>query len=527
MGRIVPVLAAPDASDAAPARLRTPGARGSHRAGPALALLVPVLLGTARPASPEGAAGGVPVVVSRPDPADDGFRRCLGGDGERVREAEPFVAVSPADPANLVAAWIARSAEGSAIQASASFDGGRSWTAAKTVPVNACAGGPYWTLTRASDPWVAFGPEGRAYVAAIGWRPGPDDLPDLANGILVTASPDGGRTWEAPAAAMYSATPHRWHDNVSIAADPKRPGTAWVATTRYEYPALAGLAPGETPSGEAGARTGPAAVARTGDGGRTWSEVRVVSPPAEAERVSAPQVIVDPDADRVLVLYYRRLRPAGPPSPARASLALVESPDQGRTWSEPREVTPLVGVAFEHKVPGADDRLNMAEDIVQVARDPGSGALAVAFADGRFTGGRSLAVAVTRSTDGGATWSVPVRAGEGGEPTEWLPSVAVDEAGRIGVAYLEADFQSASGPAFPVSLRLRVSSPSPSGPTATRSEILDRFAYAWPGDYLRLAAIGRVFHVIYARSTRGPEEPVAQRDAGGAGDVHPTDVIFR
>lgn len=466
-------------------------------------------------------------VVSRQEHADDAFWRCVGGPDEPVFEAEPAVAVNPLDPRNLVAAWMARGAKGGGVQVAASFDGGRVWSAPKTLPANDCADGPYWVLPHASDPWIAYGPEGRVYVAAQGVKEG--DVPERATGIFVITSADGGRNWTGPATAALSLAVHRRFDNASIAADPKRAGVAYVGTTRYEFPELEGLGPGETPKRGPRSSYGPAAVSKTTDGGRTWTGARIASPLVEGDRVSAPQIVVDPAGDRVLVTYFRGPGASSKPGVVGGSVALIESADQGATWGPPQEVVSLVGVPLAHEAPYQEKPLNMAEDIVRIARDPRGGALAIVFSDGRFTGGRSLGVALTLSVDGGRKWSAPARLSAPDEPTAWLPTVAFNDAGQIGVVYLVADFQARRGLAFPVTLRLRVYERGGIASDQTsirevRSEVLDRFAWSWPGDYLGLVSIGVAFHALYTRSTLGPDEPVAAQWPRGS---NPTDLLFR
>jgi hypothetical protein len=87
-------------------------------------------------------------------------------------EVEPHVAVNPSNPNHLVAAWQQdRWSNGAArgLRSAASFDGGRTWatssaTFSRCTGGNAANGGDY---ERASDPWVAIGPDGTAYQIAI------------------------------------------------------------------------------------------------------------------------------------------------------------------------------------------------------------------------------------------------------------------------------------------------------------------------------------------------------------------------
>src|SRR5215216_1658856 len=73
-------------------------------------------------------------------------------------QAEPFIAVNPQNPLNIVAAYQeSRFFDGGAraLNYATSFDGGATWTEG-TLPNLSIATGGRWQ--RVSDPWVAFGP---------------------------------------------------------------------------------------------------------------------------------------------------------------------------------------------------------------------------------------------------------------------------------------------------------------------------------------------------------------------------------
>jgi hypothetical protein len=100
-------------------------------------------------------------------------------------EVEPSLAADPRRGRALIAVFQQdRFSTGAArgLVASYSRDGGEHWSETE-LPFSACASGKTTGWTRASDPWVAMGPDGRAY--AIG----------LGRGIAVTTSSDGGHLW--------------------------------------------------------------------------------------------------------------------------------------------------------------------------------------------------------------------------------------------------------------------------------------------------------------------------------------------
>ena len=68
---------------------------------------------------------------------------------------------------------------------------------------------------------------------------------------------------------------------------------------------------------------------------------------------------------------------------------------------------------------------------------PTVGTLYTVWQDGRFSNGARDGIAFSRSTDGGLTWSAPVRIN--GDPTvaAFTPAVAVAADGRVGVTYYD------------------------------------------------------------------------------------------
>src|SRR5581483_10697297 len=111
----------------------------------------------------------------------------------------------------------------------------------------------------------------------------------------------------------------------------------------------------------------------------------------------------------------------------RALLYTARSSDGGATWSDPVEVAEMLPAG----VPG----MRVGDGIAAFAADPRSGALYAVWEDDRFSGDVDQVV-LSRSTDGGDTWSAPVRVSDGPlDAAAFTPAVAVDGTGRVGVAY--------------------------------------------------------------------------------------------
>src|SRR5439155_12379116 len=117
-------------------------------------------------------------------------------------ELEPWVAVNPTDPSNIIGVYQQdRYTFGGArgLAAAVTHDGGLTW-AATYPPFSICAGGNAANggdFQRSSDPWVTFSPNGDAYfislsISFVG------DTSTTGSGVLVSKSTDGGDHWSNP-----------------------------------------------------------------------------------------------------------------------------------------------------------------------------------------------------------------------------------------------------------------------------------------------------------------------------------------
>src|SRR5579862_10000212 len=93
------------------------------------------------PAGAQDSQIGPLIELSRPNAVgscDDGFD--VFGTWPLDDAAEPFVAVNPANPKNIVAEWIQGPIQNNV--AAASLDGGRTWQQVP-IPLTVCSGGPF------------------------------------------------------------------------------------------------------------------------------------------------------------------------------------------------------------------------------------------------------------------------------------------------------------------------------------------------------------------------------------------------
>lgn len=117
---------------------------------------------------------------------------------------------------------------------------------------------------------------------------------------------------------------------------------------------------------------------------------------------------------------------------------IFRSFNQGRKWERLDTV-----VSVFDDVTAVDPELGIpvrdAGEIPDIAVDPNSGALYMTWQDGNANSLGLSGVFVATSTDGGDTWSAPVRVNEGTDATiqAFLPAVAVNAEGAVGVLFYD------------------------------------------------------------------------------------------
>jgi hypothetical protein len=146
--------------------------RKSQLAGAAALLLAAPVLNPPAAATPAGAAR--PTRVSGSSPIAgcdvDGVQR---GRLFASTEVEPYVALNPTDPGNLVAVWQQdRYSNGGSqgIVTASSGDGGLTWRTNARTRSSVCTGGTTAAggrYQRASDPWVTFSPDGTGHLMTL------------------------------------------------------------------------------------------------------------------------------------------------------------------------------------------------------------------------------------------------------------------------------------------------------------------------------------------------------------------------
>jgi hypothetical protein len=411
----------------------------------------------------------VATVVQTTNTGNDPYVACSVASGPGLNyvksEVEPFGAVNPTNAANMIAVfqqdrWSNGGSHG--LAASVSKNGGASWSVVP-LPFSACAANAPAQLRyeRASDPWVSFGPGtpthptgATAYAISLSFN---QSAGKNGNTVAVATSYDGGATWvnaqslqgDAQTGAPLPVPDSNFqfaHDKESITADPTRPGTAYAV-----WDVLIGPNASVEADLHASAFTSLTLFSKTTDFGRTWSNARPINsnanPTAQNNQTIGNVIVVDPHHGTLYdffdQIFSTGSNAGGNPGGLHGdNVAFQKSTDGGATWSAPQIVSSLqsTGVADPANV---DPRTNKSPaplrtaDFIPAPAIAPTGELYVVWQDSRFSGHDE--VALSRSTDGGGTWSAPQRVNTPTGQPAFTPAVAVSASGAVGVTYYQFD----------------------------------------------------------------------------------------
>jgi len=118
---------------------------------------------------------------------------------------------------------------------------------------------------------------------------------------------------------------------------------------------------------------------------------------------------------------------------------VIRSSDGGATWSQPTIVS---GQQFAN-VAIAGHGVRSSDELPEFAAGP-TGTLYAVWQDGRFSATGAAKIALSQSTDGGLTWSAPIRIDQSPSDTPaFTPQVHVASDGTVAVTY--DDLENATG----------------------------------------------------------------------------------
>jgi hypothetical protein len=342
-------------------------------------------------------------------------------------EVEPFVDVNPTDGDNVVGVWQAdRWTDGGAHgnDTAYSTDGGASWSYPTPIPWSTCAGSTEERYERATDPWVSFGPTGIAHASALSLDPN-----GFTTAVLASRSTDGGASWSEPAILIDDNDLRFFNDKESITADPTDPNYVYVVWDRIRKPGESLGFPSQVNSF---AFRGFPTIARSTDGGVTWEAPRRMSGNSNLFTIGN-QIVVLPDG--TLVDFTAYFTGSGVQPSNHAWLAVFISTDKGATWPA-KPITIAKDFEVRHRIPDGSFPVRVGSN--DVAVDPDSGALYAVWADGRFGDGTYNDIVLSKSVDGGLSWTEPGKVSQNPVGIDaHTPSVHVNADGDVAVSYYD------------------------------------------------------------------------------------------
>lgn len=403
---------------------------------------------------------------------------------------EPHVAADPGDPDRLLVASIVIDDQGGWRCASyVSDDGGSGWRPS--------SGGALEDLGDCGDPWVAFGPAGRAYFSGL--------HADTTGGgrverIVVLRSNDRGATWTGRSEVPHGPGDRGGFDHPTMVVDATggpHAGTVYIAAAQSvegpseglhnSHPISLSVRPARATDFTPPLRTLPSdLVHMTGvpvvlaDGGLAFTFCDFATP------------------DHERLLRVRRLW-------------VVRSRDGGRSLSPPSFVAESSGYWECANLATDGERLYSAWANT-VTLGPAEPAIAdVALADHLVAG-----VFMVRSDDGGQSWSAPLSVRSSSDrPEARHPVVAAGPGGVVAVAWMEATEPDCFEPFVAISTDrgdsfsgpARLSDVDPCVPPRSPGNVRGSFEVAerWPagGDYFGLVHRGGGEFVAVWSDSRG------------------------
>ncbi|PYS49761.1 MAG: glycosyl hydrolase [Acidobacteria bacterium] len=304
-----------------------------------------------------------------------------------IQPAEVAIAINPKNPDNLIGASFQTARPPLPMAGSFTYvtmDGGLTWkTVAPQDPQNFVQG----------DDAMAIASNGTAYHAHLSFDGIRVQRPRRAeSGIIVSTSRDGGLTWADPVPAIdhiNSVTP--FEDKPGIVTDNANgssyKGNVYLAWTRFDVYG--------SPDPQCHSQI---YFSRSTDGGKTFAMPFRISDTGgdcldSDNTVEGAVPAVGPKGEIYIVW-------AGP-----LGLVFKKSTDGGLTFGKDKVIGPMPG-GWDFPMPGLDRANGMPVTGVDLSNGPHKGTLYVNWIDER---NGDLDVFVASSSDGGETWTQPVR----------------------------------------------------------------------------------------------------------------------
>ncbi|WP_157271345.1 sialidase family protein [Azohydromonas aeria] len=357
---------------------------------------------------------------------------------------------------------------------------GATWTVGAIPGITLCTGGEF---QRATDPWVSFSPDGSVYFMTLALditTPPNRSGGDGKNAMLVSKSINGGQSWGPPMTLIRDDNPRFLNDKNTITADPGDSRYVYAVWGRLQAPVGSVINP-ENAIGLG--FKGPATFTRTTDAGATWEPARKIYDPGANSQTIGNQIVVLPDGTLLNVFNeILNFKNSNGGAQFDSNLALVRSFDKGATWTrgpalrgpktQPMSQVRASSVMDPDAPAGTVSAVRTGDIIPQVAVNrragtAGYGHLYAVWQDASFSGMRYDQIAFSRSTDGGQTWSAPIRISQTpttvpeGNRQAFTATVRVASDGTIGVSYYDFRYNTPDPATLPTDYFLVSCKPAP------------------------------------------------------------------
>ncbi len=308
---------------------------------------------------------------------------------------EPSIAVNPEDPRHVIASSNDYRGPGDVHPGYyVSFDGGLTWPGDGIIDLS-----PIPQVEAGGDPAMAIHDLDNVYFAYIAFHRTIDDV----GGVYVSKSTDGGLSWNAPV-EIAANTLTVFHDKEYVTVDATGSpydGNVYVSWTRFEASA-------------------PIYFSRSTDGGTSYSTPMQISD-LSSNQGSIPAV--GPNGQVYAVWYNYNT----------SAQRMAVSMNGGGSFGTPFHVSSVIPIPSP--LPGGAFRVN---SFPTITIDQNNGNLYVAWNDYRNGDADILFV---RSTDGGGTWSTPIRVNDdalGNARHQFFPWLSVAPNGDIYAGWFDS-----------------------------------------------------------------------------------------
>jgi hypothetical protein len=268
---------------------------------------------------------------------------------------------------------------------------------------------------------------------------GPPNAPLSA--IAISKSANGGAAWGDPITTVQKNGFTHFLDKDWSAIDPTNPNRIFVTYTDFD-----------TSSTRCPPRVQRTAIelVESVDGGVTWTAPLIVTESCFAApnylSVQGSQVLFDPAGNA-----YVAWEDFSNPTQTTRNLRIRKSADHGKTFSPVARISSVTYTGDGQILQGGIRN----NEFPMLAVDRHNGTIYVVWNDGRNFSVRDVEagryrfadVLLSKSADGGQTWSAPVRVNQdplshlmNGQPygtDHYQPGVAVDKSGRVGVCWYD------------------------------------------------------------------------------------------